>query len=69
MPLGIERDPTSGAIRFNPFAAGKKQYGLTRSPQATQGPVDKEGYRDREMRKQIRQRAISRWNPFDQTGR
>lgn len=58
MALGRTTDPLSGATRYNPYAVGKKLYGAGLSNRATAGPVDKQGYRDRELRKQAMARAI-----------
>jgi hypothetical protein len=41
---------------FNPYGAGAKVYGLSGRPHPTAGPVDKTGYRKRDMEYQRRKR-------------
>jgi hypothetical protein len=44
--------------KFNAYAAGNKNYGLKGAPNI--GPVDKIGYRERDMKQQTRKNAIQR---------
>lgn len=60
MALGVSRDPLSGAVRSNQAATGKKLYGPGLSTRATAGPVDKTGYRERDLRAQVMRNAIKR---------
>jgi len=49
--------PGSRTRGFNPYAAGAKIYGGGRS-NPTSGPVDKMGYRERDMKHKARKQAI-----------
>jgi hypothetical protein len=60
MAFGVTRDPISGAVRSNQAATGKKLYGPGRTAAATTGPVDPQGYEEREARKRARKRVGSR---------
>lgn len=42
---------------YTPYAAGAKTYGMGR-PNPTSGPVDNQGYQERDMRARARQNAI-----------
>lgn len=53
---------------YNPYAAGKKIYGGGRS-NPTSGPVDKLGYRERDLATQARRNAILRRLQAMQSGR
>lgn len=51
-----EIDPTSGAHRWNPYAAGAKRYGANLSSTATSGKIGVQGmhgYRDRDRAKRL----------------
>lgn len=45
-----ERDPDLGTYSFNPYGAGRKQYGGGTTYSPTMGQVDPAGYADRSMR-------------------
>lgn len=60
MAFGVTRDPVSGAIKSNAAATGKKRYGAGLSTAATTGPLDPQGYEEREARKRARKRVESR---------
>lgn len=47
------------AGQFNPYAAGRKQYGAGRDF-PTIGPVNKMGYRERDLQASARKRAVMR---------
>lgn len=53
---------------FNPYAAGDKIYGSGRSF-PTSGPVDKLGYRERDMKAKARRNAILRRLKATQSGK
>jgi len=53
---------------FNPYAAGNKIYGGGRS-NPTSGPVDKAGYRERDLKSKARRNALLRRMKATQTGR
>lgn len=44
--------------QFNPYSAGNKQYGLKGAPNI--GPVDKLGYKERDLKKKAMLAAIKR---------
>lgn len=55
-----EVDPTSGAHRWNPYAAGQKRYGASLSSAATSGKVSAQGlrgYAARDRAKRIQSNA------------
>ena len=52
---------------FNPFAAGHKLYGMGRT-NPTSGPVDKAGYRARDLAAKRRRNAILRMLQAQQGG-
>lgn len=53
------RGTATGGGGFKPFAAGKKKYGGGR-PMPTVGPVDKQGYKQRDAENKARREAILR---------
>lgn len=58
----------AGLNGFNPFAAGRKQYGGGTTFAPTMGQVDPTGYRDREMRNTAKRNAYLRWMQDNQRG-
>jgi hypothetical protein len=54
---GAERNRILGTFEFNPYAAGSKTYGQGMSS-PTSGPVDKTGYRARDLKMKARRNAI-----------
>jgi hypothetical protein len=46
-------------MTFNPYAAGAKTYGMMRSA-PNYGPVDKQGYRERDAQHRARRNAVLR---------
>lgn len=52
---------------YTPYAAGYKLYGGGRS-NPTQGPVEKEGYREREVLNRARRNAVLRRMQAEQAG-
>jgi hypothetical protein len=55
-------------MAFNPYAAGAKVYGAGRS-NPTSGPVDKLGYRQRDLATRARRNAILRRMKAMQSGK
>ncbi len=54
---GAERNRILGTFEFSPYAAGSKTYGQAmKSP--TSGPVDKTGYKARDLKMKARRNAI-----------
>lgn len=59
-----ERNPYTKQLETNPYATGKKRYGLTQSIAAQSGPISaagRTGYADRDaalLRKKARQKSI-----------
>jgi hypothetical protein len=48
-----------GTLSFNPYSAGNKRYSNGSAP--TQGPVDPEGYIDREARNRQKRNVMLQW--------
>lgn len=59
---------TGSASGFNPYGAGVKRYGNGRT-NPTSGPVDKQGYRERDLQAKARRNAILRRLQAQQAGR
>lgn len=62
-------NPDLGTHSFNPFAAGRKQYGASASFSPTMGQVDRTGYIDRENRNKARINAMKAWMRDRQQGK
>lgn len=63
------RDKMLGTYGFNQFAAGRKRYGGGTTFSPTMGQVDREGYKDREMRNRAKVTAYQRWLKDKQAGK
>lgn len=68
MAMGGQRDPNLGTYSYNPYAAGRKQYGGGTTFSPTMGQVDPAGYQDREMRNQAKRNAYLQWMKARGTG-
>jgi len=58
MGLGFARDPLSGALTQNQFAAGAPRYGAGLSSSATSGALSSDGYNERDLKMKARRRAL-----------
>lgn len=54
---------------YTPYAAGRKMYGISGRGNPTSGPVEQEGYQQRDMIAQARKRAILARMSAEQRGR
>lgn len=54
---------------YTPYAAGRKMYGVAGRSNPTSGPVEQEGYQQRDMVAQARKRAILARMSAEQRGR